>query len=179
MHHDVFDVPQIDVGQVVGENALDLRVDLFARVLVNFPASLIDQRIDTRVGVISAIGAVRRELGRMKNILENVRVFITSNPSQRVQLIGTARDIGKESGKFESANVEDNANIAQLLLDYCSHQPRTLFSRSFHAEMQAHAVYRWVSGLIEQVSCSVGIVVVVRYISVVSPTLGRKQTVRR
>ena len=34
MHHDILEVPQVDVRQIFGQNSLDFRIDLLARVLV-------------------------------------------------------------------------------------------------------------------------------------------------
>ena len=56
-------------------------------------------------------------------------------------------------------------------------KPRALFGRGFHGEMKAHAIHRWISGLLQQLPGTIRIVIVVRHISVVRPTLRRKKAV--
>src|SRR5271155_2117067 len=126
VNHYVVEVPQVDVRQILGEDSLNLRVDLLACVLVRFAAGLLDERIQTRAGVIGAIGAIGGEFGRVEDVSKDVGIFVASDPAQGVQLIRSSDDIGKESGEFESANVEGDANFAQLLLQCGGHQPRAL-----------------------------------------------------
>ena len=90
VHQHVVVIPQIDVGQFVGQDALDFCVELFAGVLVEFLAGLIDQCVDPRVGEVSAVGAVGREFGGVENVFEDVRVFVAADPAQGIES-GTGR----------------------------------------------------------------------------------------
>src|SRR5271154_3258594 len=115
----------------------------------------------------------------MEYVFKDVRVFVPTDPAQSVQLICTADNIGKKRRELERANVQSDANLAQLLLQNSRNQPWAFLGRGFHSEMKTHAVDGRISRLFEQLPRLLGIVIVARDISVVGPTLRRKQAVSR
>ena len=82
VHNHVVVVPEIDVRQIFRKNLLHLRVQLLAHVLVKFAARLVDKRIHLRIGVKAAVGAVRRELGGVEDVFEDVGIFVAADPAQ-------------------------------------------------------------------------------------------------
>ena len=68
--------------------------------MVEFTAGLIDQRVDPRVGEVSAVGAVGREFGGVEKVFEYVRVFVAADPAQRIELEQAVGDVGEESREF-------------------------------------------------------------------------------
>ena len=171
VHQNVVEIPEIDVGQFVGQGALDFRVELLAGVLVEFVAGLVDQRIHPRIGEVSAVGAVGRELGGVENIFEDVGIFVAADPAQGIELEEAVGHVGKESREFEGANIERDSHLPQLLLQHRRHQPRAFFGGRLHGEMKANAVHLGISSLLEQLAGAGGIVVVGGHVAVVGPAL--------
>src|SRR5579863_2992130 len=109
----------------------------------------------------------------MKDVLKNIRVFVASNPTQSVQLISAARDVGKESRKLIGTNVQGDAYVAQLLLQHSRDQSRIFIRRGLQGEMESHTIHRGISGLLKQLPAPLRIVVVARHVAVVRPTFRR------
>src|SRR5881398_2170546 len=84
----------------------------------------------------------------------------------------------EKSRELIGADIERDADFSQLLLKDSCHQACTFFGRSFHGEMKAHAVYFRISRLAQQLPRPLRIVFVMGHIAVVSPALGRQNTVR-
>src|SRR5215467_1840053 len=72
VHQHVVEIPQIDVRQVSRQDRLYFRIENLALLLVRFPPRLIDQVIQSRVGVETSIRALGRKLRGVKRILENI-----------------------------------------------------------------------------------------------------------
>src|SRR6516162_9081558 len=70
----IVEIPEIYVRQIFGEDSLNLAVNWLALCLVDFAACLVEQRIDVRIGVVTAIGALRRNAGGVKHIFEDIGV---------------------------------------------------------------------------------------------------------
>src|SRR5574340_487909 len=68
----VVQVPEIDVGQILGQEALQLGVDLLPLLRVQFPAALVDEFVGARVGIVAAIGAIGRGFAGLEGVLEDV-----------------------------------------------------------------------------------------------------------
>src|SRR5579872_6332823 len=115
----------------------------------------------------------------MEYIFKNIGVFISSDPSQGMQLVGAARNVGKESGELISTNVQGDANVAQLLLQHCGDQPRVFISRRFQGYMEAYAIHSRISCLLQQLPRPIRIVVVVWNITVVRPAFRRQKAISR
>jgi hypothetical protein len=63
--------PKRDIGKVFRENFLDFTAEGLALFLIHFHVNLIGERVNTRVAVVSAIGAVGREAFRGVNEFED------------------------------------------------------------------------------------------------------------
>jgi hypothetical protein len=75
-------VPKIDVRQVLRENALNLTVKVLALLLLGFDTRLVYKFIKVGVGVEAAVRAIRRELGTMKSILEDIWILVAADPAE-------------------------------------------------------------------------------------------------
>ena len=98
-------------------------------------------------------------------------IFVAADPAQRIDLEEAVGHVGKKSRKFESANIERDSYLAQLLLQYRRHQPGALFGGRLHGEVEADAVYFRIFRLLEQLAGTGGIMVIGRHVAVVSPAL--------
>ncbi len=83
---DVVDVPEIYVGEIVGDDLLDLLKDLFALVAVGSLAGLVEKCVEVGVAVAAAIGAVGRNFVRREDEFKNVGIVISADPALRVEL---------------------------------------------------------------------------------------------
>src|SRR5262249_10289661 len=99
------------------------------------------------------------------------------NPAQGIELVSTFGDVREKSGELEGANVELNANRAELLLKNGSYDPWRLLGRRFDGESEAHAIPHRISGSVEQGPRLGRIVGVVRYLTVICPVLWGKNAV--
>src|SRR5580693_750191 len=61
VHQDVIQIPEIDVRQFLGQNALYLGIDWLAHPGIDFAAGLVNQGIYPWVRVMAAVGAIRRK----------------------------------------------------------------------------------------------------------------------
>src|SRR5260370_25760692 len=52
VHHDIVEIPQINVWQILSQNALHLGIQRLARLRIDIASCLVDQRIDLRVGIV-------------------------------------------------------------------------------------------------------------------------------
>ena len=85
--YDVVHVPQVDVGQIAGQDALDLGVNLPALFLVQRSVAFLKQVVHLGIGVTAPIGPLGREAGRVKSVFEDIRVLIAvTHPAQRIEL---------------------------------------------------------------------------------------------
>src|SRR5207302_5951789 len=75
------------------------------------------ERVDVRVAVVSAIGAVGREAFRREGEFEEIGIGVGSDPALISELKVSAADIGKKSGEFERADFEFDAGAAPLFLE--------------------------------------------------------------
>src|SRR5208282_5365482 len=110
VHQHVIEIPQVDIGLILRQHLLNFSVQALAGVLIGLAARLVDQTINPRIGIKSAICPLGRESVGMKGILENVRIFIAADPAQRIKLESAAGDVGKKSSELKRANVERNAH---------------------------------------------------------------------
>ena len=72
--------------------------------------------------------------------IKNIGIFVAANPAQPIELKRTMGHVGKESSEFEAANVERDANLAQLLLNDGDHQPRVFVGGRLHRNVEAYTV---------------------------------------
>src|ERR1700691_1086290 len=117
------------------------------------------------------LGAVRRDSRRMKCILENIGIFIAADPAQPVHLKSPANHVGKEGGEFEGANLEHDADRAQLLLHHRDHQARVLIGRGFYGDVKPNSIEQWITGGVEHGVGLRRVVIVGLHIAVVRPAL--------
>src|ERR1700750_1572838 len=104
MYENVVEIPQVNIRKVFCEDLLDFSIDQLALLLVGLCTSRGDERIQPGVRVEPAILAFWRHVVGIESILEDVRIIISADPAQSVELEGTFGDIGKEGGEFIGAD---------------------------------------------------------------------------
>ena len=73
--------PERQVGQVFGKDFLNFAAERLPFFAIRFRANLVDQRVDARVAIVSAVGAVGREALRGKNEFEDVGIVVGADPA--------------------------------------------------------------------------------------------------
>src|SRR4051794_37568277 len=101
MNDDVIQVPEMNVRSIVSENAFQLEINLLALFLVQFATPFINERIDLCIHVIATVRALRRKACGMKDVLENVRVFVSADPAQGIDLERAFDHIGIKRAKLK------------------------------------------------------------------------------
>src|SRR5438105_15018833 len=99
MHHDVVQVPEVNVGQIMGQDFLYARVDFAAAGGIHFATALGDELIHFRIGVVAAVGASGSEAGGIEDVFEDVGVLVGAKPAHGKDLKGAIDDIGIKAGK--------------------------------------------------------------------------------
>ena len=79
MHEHVVEIPEVDVRQVLRQDVLNFEIELLAGVLIDLGFCLIDEGVDAGVGVVAAVGAVRRELRGVESVFEDVGVLVAAD----------------------------------------------------------------------------------------------------
>src|ERR1700694_2130890 len=146
VHENVVEVPQVYIRHILRQHFLNLSVELPADILIGLAARLVNQTIDPRIGIETAVRAFGRESVGVKRVLKNIRIFIPADPTQRIKLESAASDIRKKSSKLERANVERNAHIPQLLLEHRRQQSRGFLGGRLHRQVKADAVTSPIAG---------------------------------
>ena len=85
----------------------------------------------------------------MEGIFEDVRILVSADPAQAVHLKRPMLHIRKKRGELEAADIERNADFAQLLLYHRDHQARIRVRRSLHGDVKANAIYRRIPCLLQ------------------------------
>src|SRR6516164_2226509 len=112
MHHHVVQIPEIDVGQIAGQDLLDFGINLLAPGLVQGPVTLFQETVDAGIGVEPAVGAFGRKAGGVKRVFEDVRVLVAeADPAQVVELEVAVHDVGIKKRKLKAADVQGNADL--------------------------------------------------------------------
>lgn len=86
MDGDVVDVPEIYVREIVSDDLLDLEKDLAAFVVIGSLAGLVEERVELRIAIAAAIGAVGWNFMGGEDEFENVGIVVTADPALRVEL---------------------------------------------------------------------------------------------
>src|ERR1700692_5066172 len=81
MYQHVIEVPQIDVGNIARQDFLNFIVKFFPSILIDLAARQVDQDIDTRVAVETAVCALGRESVGVEGVFKNVGIFVSTNPT--------------------------------------------------------------------------------------------------
>jgi len=123
--------PHRDVGQIVGQDFLYFAAECFAFFLIHFHTNLVGERVDARVAVVSAIGAIGRESFGGKNKFEDVGIVVGANPTQESQLEISVDGVGEESCEFEWAEFEVDTGFAPLFLQRGADQTGLFFGGGF------------------------------------------------
>src|SRR6202158_4875001 len=177
MHDHVVKKPEVDVGKVGGQDHLDVGINSLAPAGIGLRTPFFDKRVNPRIHIEAAVGAMGRKFVGVEHVLEDVWVFVAADPTQRIHLICAADDVYHERRRLKRADVEHDPHASQLLLEHGHHQARRLLRRCFHYEVKAHAVYGRVSSGIEYPARSCGIEFIFRHVALIRPTLWREDAV--
>ena len=88
----------------------------FSFFLIHFHSNLIGERVETRVAVVSAVGAVGRESLGGKSKFEKIGIGVGADPALVGDLKISSGNIGEERREFERAKFEFDAGAAPLFL---------------------------------------------------------------
>src|SRR6202165_864553 len=179
MHDHVVKKPEVDVGKVGGQDHLDVGINSLAPAGIGLRTPFFDKRVDPRIHIEAAVGAMGRKFVGVENVLEDVWGFVAADPTQRIHLICAADDVCHERRRLKHADVEHDPHASQLLLEHGHHQARGFLRRRLHYEMKTHAVDGRVSSGIEYPARSFGVELIFRHVAVICPTLWREDTVGR
>ena len=83
---DVVDVPEIYVGEIVGDDLLNLEKDLAAFVVLGSLAGLVEERVKLGIAVAAPVSAIGRNFVGGEDEFENVGIVVTADPALRVEL---------------------------------------------------------------------------------------------
>src|ERR1051325_5861009 len=125
---DVVDLrPQRDVRHLLEDRALRLGVGFLAPVFVCLERGAIEQRVDAWIHEMSTIEPVRRHLLGVKHATQDVRIgHRAADPLQRVELEVAREHVLIQRREFVGADVEIDADRAQVLLNHRRLKPRAL-----------------------------------------------------
>src|SRR5712691_5156620 len=118
MYAHVVEVPEVEIGHVVGHDVLDLAEDPPALLAVSLYAGLVEQGIEPWIAVVAPVGAIGRNLARMEDVFKDVRIVVGPYPAQRIELEIAVSDVGIERGEFERAQLELDPDAAPLFLQH-------------------------------------------------------------
>jgi hypothetical protein len=173
---DVVDVPEIYVGEIVGDDLLDLLKDLSAFVMVGSLAGLVEEHVELGVAIAAAIGAVGRNFVGGEDEFENVGVVVSADPALCVELEGAVSDVGVEGGEFLGANFESDAELLPLLLEDFGVEASGFVGGSLKSEAKADAAgAASEAGRVKERGGARGIVIVVGEIGIEGPVGGREE----
>ena len=116
-HGDVGLVPEADVGSILGDGALGFDIEPAALFIDGGRHRRIDQAIDFRILVVTAVEAIRRHLLRVKHAAQHVGIR-HANPLQREQLEVALQHIRVKRREFVRPDVELDADLLEILLDH-------------------------------------------------------------
>src|ERR1035437_7777217 len=114
VYQHVVEIPEIDVRELLRHDLLNTAVVGFEPLPVYRGASIVDEPVDLRVGVIAAICPSGRSAGGGKNVFENVRILVAADPAQGEKLECAASDVGVVRSEFKAADIERDAHFTQL-----------------------------------------------------------------
>ena len=102
MDRDDVGEPERQIGQIDRKDFLNFAAESLPFFAIRFSANLLDERVDARVAVVSAICAVRRKALRRKNKFKHVGIeiggigFDKKNQGRRVVVVLTRRSRSRE-----------------------------------------------------------------------------------
>ncbi len=162
VNDDVIGVPEGDAGEILGEDLLDLDVVVAAGGLVGGSAGGLEEGVEVRVGVASAIGSPGREHAGGVGVVEDVGVFVGADPAKEIKLEGTFGDVSVEGAELGGAEGEVDAGVAEFGLHGLGFEAGGFVGGGLHGEAEADAVVVWVeAGGVEELDGAGGAVGVV------------------
>jgi hypothetical protein len=123
VHHNGIAIPEIDRRQVVGQDLLRFYIVRAPLLLIGIRSAIVEQRVEPRVGVVTAVRPARRKTLRRKCMSENIRLLIAADPTQGIELECAACYIGVKRSEFEAAQIECDSHPRELLLKNCGAPP--------------------------------------------------------
>src|SRR5712692_1071514 len=130
MYTHVVEVPEVEVGHVVGDDVLDLAEDPPALLAVGLYAGLVEQGIEPWVAVVDSVGSIGRNLSRVEDVFKDVWIVVGPYPAQRIELEIAVSDVGIERGELERAQLELDPDAPPLFLQHFAQQAHRLFGRT-------------------------------------------------
>src|SRR5258708_14311862 len=110
----IVEIPEIYVRKIARHQALDLGVNPLALLLVERAASLFDQLVYFRIGIVPAIRAFGSKAGRVKDILKHVGVLIgVSEPAQRIKLKRALGHVRIKGRKLKAADRSEERRVGK------------------------------------------------------------------
>src|SRR5260370_40766203 len=117
MHRDYVGKPKRQVGEIVSQDFLDFAAEGLPFFAIHFGADLVGQRVDARVAIVSTVRAVGREALAGEGKLKEIRIVIGANPAEIDDLEVALGYVGEESGNFQGAKFEFNADAMPWVLE--------------------------------------------------------------
>src|SRR6202171_5680250 len=109
--------PERGVREIVGQDFLALAAENLPFFTIHFDTDLVGERVDARVAVVSAVGAIGREALAGEGELEEIRVAGGADPAEKIDLEIAFQGVGEERGLFEGAEFEIDSDAAPLVLE--------------------------------------------------------------
>src|SRR5258707_14492896 len=114
------------MGKICRQDFLGFAAEGSSFFRIHFHSNLIGERVETRIAVVSAVGAVGWEALGGKSKLKKIGIGVGADPALVGDLKIPSGNVGEERREFERAKFELDANAAPLFLKSRSHKARLL-----------------------------------------------------
>ena len=111
-------VPEIEGGQIAGEDLLRLDIVGAAPGRVSAGVRVVEQCVEPGIRVVTAIRALGGEAGSREDVAENIRLLVAADPAQRIHLKSSAGHVGVKRSVLGTAQIERDPHVGQLLLHH-------------------------------------------------------------
>src|ERR1700722_4031714 len=109
MDDDGVEIPEIECRQIAGQDLLRFNIVGAAACGVDTLRGVVEERVDAGVGIVAAVGAMRRKICSGENVAENIRLLVTADPSKRIHLKCSAANVGEKCRGLIAAYVQRDA----------------------------------------------------------------------
>ncbi len=118
MYGDDVGEPEQQAGNFVRKDFLNFAAENLPFFAIHFGANLIDQRVDARIAVVSALGAVGRKALRGKNKFEDVGIVVGADPTRIGELKIASCRVGEKAQTRRRERVEAEALTGRGIGDF-------------------------------------------------------------